>query len=87
MEWITGMKKHHWVLALLVALAGCREEPAAPAAPAPAAPTQAPVAAAPAASNYAEQQLAQLATVRLEADLSAFDDQDRRLIALLEEAA
>jgi hypothetical protein len=80
------MKTRWLTMALLAALAGCgKDEPAAPAVQAPApAPVATPAATAP---NYAEQHLAQLATVRLTADLSAFDADERRMIALLIEAA
>ena len=82
------MKMQWLAVALLAALAGCgRDDAAPPAAPATAATAAAPAAAAPATPSYAEQHLAQLATVRLEADLTAFDADDRRLIALLVEAA
>jgi hypothetical protein len=80
------MDKRWLAMALLAALAGCgTEQPAAPVASVP--PAAEPAAAPPAAPGYAEQHLAQLATVRLGADLSGFDADDRKLLALLIEAA
>ena len=80
------MRTHWLAMGLLLALAGCsQEQPAAPAAPAAAPPVAA--TPPPAAPSYAEQHLAQLETVRLTADLSAFDDDDRKLVRLLIEAA
>ena len=87
------MTKRWLVVALAAALAGCGKDEATPSAPAttaeaPAA-TSAPAAGtqSPAMPSYAEQRLAQLETVRLEADLSGFDADDRKMIALLIEAA
>ena len=78
------MKTRWLAVALLAALAGCgREDQAPPAPPAPAATAQPAAAPAPAAPSYAEQHLAQLETVRLTADLSGFDDDDRKLLRLL----
>jgi hypothetical protein len=82
------MKRILLAAALLAALSGCgNNDDAAPAAQAPAAAPPAATTPAAPAPSYAEQHLAQLETVRLQADLSAFDDNDRKLITLLIEAA
>lgn len=69
-----------------LALAGCQRstEPAAPAATAPAA---APAAEPAVAQSYGEQHAGDYATVRLTADLSAFDQDGKRMIALLVQAS
>jgi hypothetical protein len=79
-----AMNKQWFGWMLLAALAGCGTDSPPPPAPAPAAPV---AAAAPAAPSYAEQHLAQLATVRLDADLAALNADERKLLALLIEAA
>lgn len=82
------MKKQWLAVAMGMALAGCGSDQTA--APAAQAPVPAPTATAPTPApvqSYAEQHLAQLETVRLTADLSAFDEDDKKLVALLIEAA
>ncbi len=86
-------------LCLLLALAGCSSgHDAAPIAPvskeelAPAPATSAPATAASGAAATAEegsvaQRLASYAPVKLDADLSAFDKRQKKMIALLVEAA
>ncbi|KRA33427.1 Zn-dependent hydrolase [Rhodanobacter sp. Root627] len=86
-------------LCLLLALAGCSSgHDAAPIAPvskeelAPAPASSAPATAASAAAATAEegsvaQRLASYAPVKLEADLSAFNKRQKKMIALLVEAA
>jgi hypothetical protein len=77
------MKPKHLSVALalaLAALAGCDRAPTA-SAPAPA-PT-----AAPAAESYAAQHLRDYVSVPLTADLSAYDAQDKKMLALLVQAA
>jgi hypothetical protein len=84
-------------LCLLLALAGCSSgHDAAPIAPvskeelAPAPATSAPVAdtsAVAAAEGSVAQRLASYAPVKLDADLSAFDKRQKKMIALLVEAA
>ena len=69
------------LLAALTTLAAC-DRAAAPA------PDQAAPAAAPAAADsYARQHLRDYVTVPLKADLSAFDAQDRKMLALLVQAS
>ena len=65
---------------LATALAGCK-----PAAEAPVQAT-APAPAAPVELSYAARRLSAYVSVPLTADLSAFDDQDKRMIALLVQA-
>jgi hypothetical protein len=83
-------------LCLLLALAGCSSgHDAAPIAPvsqeelAPAPASSAPVADTPAAAaeGSVAQRLASYAPVKLDADLSAFDKRQKKMIALLVEAA
>jgi hypothetical protein len=85
-------------LCLLLALAGCSSgHDAAPIAPvskeelAPAPASSAPATGASAAAESAEgsvaQRLASYAPVKLDADLSAFDKRQKKMIALLVEAA
>jgi hypothetical protein len=85
-------------LCLLLALAGCSSgHDAAPIAPvskeelAPAPASSAPASAASAAATAEEgsvaQRLASYAPVKLEADLSAFNERQKKMIALLVEAA
>jgi hypothetical protein len=66
----------------LAGLAGCDRAPA-PSSDAATAPAD----AAPAAESYAQQHLKDYVTVPLKADLSAFDADDRRMIALLVQAS
>ena len=67
---------------LLAGLVGACNRAAEPApTPAPAAPAVAP------APSYASQHLGDYVPVPLKADLSAFDDQDKQLIALLVQAS
>ena len=68
--------------AAVAGLAAC-ERAAPPAADA----AKAPEAAAPVAESYAQQHLKDYVTVPLKADLSAFDDDDRKMIALLVQAS
>jgi hypothetical protein len=89
------MHRRLLALSLVAALAGCnssQHEAASPApapAPAPAAPAPAATAAAPASTDAeaAQQRLANYATVKLSADLSAFDARQKQMIALLIQAA
>ena len=80
-------------LSLAAALAGCgssHQEAAAPAEPKPAAPASAaPAQAAPPSTDadLARQRMGDYATVKLSADLSGFDDQQKRMLALLVQAA
>ena len=61
-------------------IAGCkRDEPPAPAAP--------PAATATTPASYASERLAQYVRVPLTADLSAFDADDRKMLALLVQAS
>jgi hypothetical protein len=69
-------------LAILLALAACDRAPA-PVADAAKAPAAEPAAAA----SYATQHLKDYVTVPLKADLSAFDADDRKMIALLVQAS
>ncbi len=69
-------------LALCAALAGC-ERNAAPAAAPPTTATTPPAAA----DSHAARHLADYVSVPLKADLSAWDAQDRRMLALLVQAA
>jgi hypothetical protein len=75
------MRRHPLLLACLasLALAGCRQDAAAPATTGAAKPTAAP--------SYAEQHAGDYATVPLKADLSAFDDEAKRMLALLVQAS
>lgn len=89
------MRHRLLVLSLAAALAGCgssHQEAAAPAANSPASASSA-VSAAPAVpppstdAELAKQRMGDYATVKLSADLSAFDDKQKRMIALLVQAA
>ncbi len=89
------MRHRLLVLSLAAALAGCgssHQEAAAPAANSPASASYA-VSAAPAVpppstdAELAKQRMGDYATVKLSADLSAFDDKQKRMIALLVQAA
>jgi len=78
-------------LSLAAALAGCsssHQEAAAPAEPKPAA-ASASTAPAPASTDadLARQRMGDYATVKLSADLSGFDDKQKRMLALLVQAA
>ena len=86
------MRRHLLALSLIAALAGCNSShdnvPAAQsAAPAPA--SIAPVMPPPPSTDAenAQQRMAAYAPVKLTADLSAFDDRQKQMIALLIEAA
>jgi hypothetical protein len=68
------------VLTLALALAACHPDPPDPAVAA-AAPAPAPT------PSYAEQHAGDYVQVTLTADLSAFDEQDRRMLALLVQAS
>lgn len=79
-------------LSLAAALAGCsssHQDAAAPAEPKPATPAAAATAPAPASTDadLARQRMGDYATVKLSADLSGFDDQQKRMLALLVQAA
>jgi len=73
-------------LALATALAGLAACERAPA-PASETPAAASVAAPAAAESYAARHLRDYVSVPLKADLSAYDEQDRKMIALLVQAA
>jgi hypothetical protein len=75
------MRRQPLLLACLasLALAGCRQDAAAPATTGAAKPAAAP--------SYAEQHAGDYATVPLKADLSAFDDEAKRMLALLVQAS
>ena len=75
------MRRHPLLLACLatLALAACRNDAQAPAATDAAKPAAAP--------SYAEQHAGDYATVPLKADLSAFDDEGKRMLALLVQAS
>ncbi|HET7127369.1 MAG TPA: Zn-dependent hydrolase [Lysobacter sp.] len=75
------MRRHPLLLACLatLALAACRQ----PASP----PAANDAAKAPAPQSYAEQHAGDYATVPLKADLSAFDDEGKRMLALLVQAS
>lgn len=87
------MRHRLLALSLVAALAGCgssHQEAAAPAEPKPAAPASAaPAEPAPPSTDadLAKQRMGDYATVKLSADLSAFDDKQKRMIALLVQAA
>jgi len=74
------MRRHPLLLACLatLALAACRNDAQAPASA---------DVAKPAAASYAEQHAGDYATVPLKADLSAFDDEGKRMLALLVQAS
>ena len=74
------MRRHPLLLACLatLALAACRNDAQAPAT------SDAKPAATP---SYAEQHAGDYATVPLKADLSAFDDEGKRMLALLVQAS
>ncbi|MGO4701668.1 dipeptidyl-peptidase 3 family protein [Dyella sp. 2RAB6] len=80
-------------LSLAVALAGCNsshQDAAAPAEPKPASPASAAPAQPASAStdaDLARQRMGDYATVKLSADLSGFDDKQKRMLALLVQAA
>lgn len=82
-----SMCRHALVLCLPLAgvLAGCQktEAPAAPAAETSAAPAPATVKTAP---SYASQHLADYAQVRLTADLSGLDANQKQMLVKLMEA-
>ncbi|GAA5005185.1 Zn-dependent hydrolase [Pseudoluteimonas lycopersici] len=75
------MRRHPLLLACLatLALAACRNDAQAPAATDAAKPAATP--------SYAEQHAGDYATVPLKADLSAFDDEGKRMLALLVQAS
>jgi hypothetical protein len=75
-------RRHPLLLACLAALAlsACRQGAQAPT-------TDAAADKAPAAQSYAEQHAGDYATVPLKADLSAFDDEGKRMLALLVQAS
>lgn len=75
------MRRHPLLLACLatLALAACRNDAQAPVAADAAKPAAAP--------SYAEQHAGDYATVPLKADLSAFDDEGKRMLALLVQAS
>jgi len=85
--------RHHRpvLLATLVALAlaGCQRgaEPATPDAPAATGTAAAPAAEPAPGSSYGREHAGDYATVALEADLSAFDEDGKRMIALLVQAS
>ncbi|RDI97226.1 Zn-dependent hydrolase [Dyella solisilvae] len=85
------MRRHLLALTLIAALAACSSHDHAPAAqsPGPAPASTAPAAPPPPSTDAenAQQRLANYATVKLGADLSAFDEKQKRMIALLVEAA
>ncbi|SFS17338.1 Peptidase family M49 [Dyella sp. OK004] len=87
------MRRHLLALSLVAALAGCsssHQEAAAPAGEAKPAPASTAAAEPPPASTDAEmakKRMADYATVKLTADLSAFDAQQKQMIALLIQAA
>ena len=75
------MRRHPLLLACLatLALAACRNDAQAPAVADAAKPAAAP--------SYAEQHAGDYAAVPLKADLSAFDDEGKRMLALLVQAS
>ncbi len=75
------MRRHPLLLACLatLALGACRNEAQAPATTDAAKPAAAP--------SYAERHAGDYATVALKADLSAFDDEGKRMLALLVQAS
>ena len=75
------MRRHPLLLACLatLALAACRNDAQAPATADAAKPAAAP--------SYASQHAGDYATVPLKADLSAFDDEGKRMLALLVQAS
>lgn len=76
------------LLAAGLTLAGCHDEPSSdPAAPAAAGTTAVAASAASAAGSWAANHLDDYATVRLDADLSDLDADQKRMLALLVEAA
>ncbi|TBR36241.1 MULTISPECIES: dipeptidyl-peptidase 3 family protein [Dyella] len=86
------MRQRLLAISLLAVLAGCSSHQDDHAAPAPAAPAAASTAAKepPPASTDADlvkQHMGDYATVRLTADLSAFDEKQKQMIALLVQAA
>lgn len=84
------MRKTLLALALTSVLTACGgedEAPSTPAADGAATAAATPASAAPAMPSYAEERLGDYVNVRLEADLSKFDADDRRMIGLMIEAA
>lgn len=86
------MRRHLLALSLVAALAGCSSshQEAAPAGEAKPAPASTAAAEPPPASTDAElarTRMADYASVKLTADLSAFDAQQKQMIALLIQAA
>lgn len=87
------MRHRLLALSLAAALAGCgssHQEASAPAEPKPAAPASAaPAQPAPPSTDadLARQRMGDYATVKLSADLSGFDDKQKRMLALLVQAA
>ena len=75
------MRRHPLLLACLatLALAACQRPDSAPAAK--------DAAKAPAPQSYAQQHAGDYATVALKADLPAFDDEGKRMLALLVQAS
>ncbi len=85
------MRHRLLALSLAAALAGCsssHQEASAPAEPKPAA-SAAPAQPAPPSTDadLARQRMGDYATVKLSADLSGFDDNQKRMLALLVQAA
>ncbi|MHA6206134.1 dipeptidyl-peptidase 3 family protein [Dyella soli] len=85
------MRRHLPALSLVAALAACssHHDAGTPSVPAPVAASTAPATPAPASTDAenAQQRLANYAPVKLTADLSGFDDRQKKMIALLIEAA
>ncbi|WP_430392303.1 dipeptidyl-peptidase 3 family protein [Dyella sp. 20L07] len=85
------MRRHLLALSLVAALAGCSSHDnastASSTAPAPAATAQATPPPPSTDADNAAQRMASYAPVKLTADLSAFDDKQKQMIALLVEAA
>jgi len=85
------MRRHLLALSLLAALAGCssHDNTSTAQSPTPAPASTAPTAPPPPSTDAdnATQRMASLAQVKLTADLSAFDDKQKQMIALLVQAA
>ncbi|WP_199099302.1 Zn-dependent hydrolase [Dyella sp. ASV21] len=84
------MRRHLLALSLIAALAACSSHDNTPTTqtPAPAPAASAPATPPPSTdADNAAQRMASYATVKLTADLSAFDDKQKQMIALLVQAA